>query len=84
MQVEEAVGVADRVAIAPEAAAIVRRALGLAFEMRFHWETKWWPVDAQEVGQTLAGYYCNMHSCLEQMREGVELSSGLAFFRVRR
>ena len=84
MQVEEAVGVADRVAIAPEVAAFVRRAFGLAFEMRFHWEAKWWPVDAQEVGQTLAGYHHNMHSCLEQMREGMDLSSGLAFFRVRR
>lgn len=83
MQVEEAVDVVDRMAVAPDVAAFVRHALGLAFEMRFHWETKWWPVDAQEVGQTLAGYYRNTHICLEQMREGKELSSGLAFFRVR-
>ena len=84
MQLEEEADVVDRVALAPEVAAFVRRALGVAFEMRVHWETKWWPVDAQEVGQTLAGYYRNMHSCLEQMREGKELPSGLAYFRVRR
>ena len=84
MQVDEAVDVVDRMAVAPDVAAFMRRALGLAFEMRFHWETRWWPVDAQEVGQTLCGYHRNMHSCLEQMREGMELSSGLAFFRVRR
>jgi hypothetical protein len=83
MQVEEAVDVVDRMAVAPDVTAFVRRALGLTFEMRFHWEAKWWPVDAQEVGQTLAGYYRNMHICLEQMREGKEFSSGLAFFRVR-
>jgi hypothetical protein len=84
MQFEEEVDVVDRAAAASEVAAFVRRALGVAFEMRFHWETKWWRVDAQEVGQTLAGYYRDMHSCLEQMREGKELPSGLAYYRVRR
>ena len=83
-QIEEAVDVVERGSVAPEVAAFVRRALGLAFEMRFHWETQWWLVDAQEVGQTLAGYYRSMPSCLEQMREGKELSSGLAHYRVRR
>jgi hypothetical protein len=52
--------------------------------MRFEWETQWWRVDAQEVGQTLAGYHTNLQGCLEQMREGQELRSGLAHFRVRR
>jgi hypothetical protein len=84
MQVEEAVDVVDRMAVAPDVAAFGRRAFGLAFDMRFHWETKWWPVDAQEVAETLAGYHNNLQGCLEQMREGMELSSGLAFFRVRR
>jgi phage/plasmid-associated DNA primase len=69
-----------------EVASFVRRALGLRFEMRFEGETEWWPIDAQDVAETLAGYYYNygMHSCLEQMREGKELPSGLAFYRVRR
>ena len=69
-----------------EVATFVRRALGLRFEMRFDGETEWWPIDARDVAETLAGYYYNygMHSCLEQMREGKELPSGLAFYRVRR
>jgi hypothetical protein len=54
--------------------------------MRFRWETRWWPIDAREVAETLAGYYPDygMHSCLEQMREGKELASALALYRVRR
>ena len=67
-----------------EVTAFVRRAFGIRFEMRFEWETQWWRVDAQEVGQTLAGYHTNLQGCLEQMREGQELRSGLAYFRVRR
>ena len=69
-----------------EVASFVRRAFGLRFEMRFEWETEWWPIDARDVAETLAGYYVNygMHSCLEQMREGKELPSGLAYYRVRR
>jgi phage/plasmid-associated DNA primase len=69
-----------------EVASFVRRALGLHFEMRFEGEAEWWPVDAKDVAETLAGYYYNygMHSCLEQMREGKELPSGLALYRVRR
>jgi hypothetical protein len=74
----------DPVAHAPEVASFVRRALGLRFEMRFEGEAAWWPVDAHEVGETLRGYYDSMHSALEQMREGKELPSGLAYFRVRR
>ena len=84
MQAEEAVDVLARVAVAPEVATFVRRALGLAFEMRFHWETKWWPTDPHEVGQTLAGYYPSMDRCLQALREGKELPSRLAHFRVRR
>jgi hypothetical protein len=54
--------------------------------MRFDGETEWWPIDARDVAETLAGYYQNygMHSCLEQLREGKVLPSGLAFYRVRR
>lgn len=84
MQIEDAIEIRDPAADAHEVAAFVRRALGLQFEMRFEWETKWWPVDAQDVCETLFGYHDSMYCCLEQMREGKELPSGLAYFRVRR
>jgi hypothetical protein len=67
-----------------EVTAFVRRACGIRFEMRFEWETQWWLVDAQEVCKTLAGYHNDLQNCLEQMREGQVLRSGLAHFRVRR
>jgi hypothetical protein len=49
--------------------------------MRFEWETRWWRVDAKEVGESLAGYYDNLQRCLDQLREGRELKTGLAHFR---
>jgi hypothetical protein len=67
-----------------DVAAFARRSLGLRFEMRFCWETEWWPVYAEEVAKTLAGYYESLHSCLERMREGKELPSGLAYYRMRK
>ena len=69
-----------------EVESFVRRAIGVRFEMRFKDEGQWWPVDAREVAETLAGYYYDygMHSCLEMMREGRELPTALAFFRIRR
>lgn len=84
MQAQETVRDTESAPGADEVAAFVRRALGLRFEMRFEWETQWWPVGAQEVAETLFGYYDSMHSCLEQLREGKELPSGLGYFRVRR
>jgi len=38
------------------------------------------------VAETLAGYYYDygMHCCLEMMREGKELPTALAIFRMRR
>ncbi len=70
----------------PEVASFVHHALGLRFEMRFKWETRWWPIDAREVAESLAAYYSHygMHSCLEQMREGKELASVLALYRMQR
>jgi hypothetical protein len=62
----------------------VGRALGLRFEMRFEWESDWWPIDAQEVAETLSGYHDSLQRCLEELREGEELASGLAYYRVRR
>ena len=81
MQIELLTEPWEDASIPAEVASFVRRALGLRFEMRFEGETEWWPIDAQDVAETLAGYYYNygMHSCLEQMREGKELPSGLAF-----
>ena len=63
----------------------VRRAIGLRFEMRFKDEARWWPINAWEVGETLLGYYYDygVHSCLEMMREGKELPTALAVFRIR-
>ena len=62
----------------------VRCALGLRFEMRYDGEVDWWAIDAQDVAETLAGYYDSLPSCLDQLREGRELRSPLAYFRVRR
>ncbi|HSD43140.1 MAG TPA: hypothetical protein VLD36_14890 [Burkholderiales bacterium] len=70
--------------IASEIISFVRRTLGIRFEMRFEWEAHWWPVDAQEVAETLSGYYDSTERCFERLREGQELRSGLAYFRVRR
>lgn len=84
MHVEERSGISRPAPKGSEVVSFVRHALGLRFEMRFDWETKWWPVDAQEVGETLAGYFHSLQDTLEQLREGQELRSGLAYFRVRR
>jgi hypothetical protein len=72
--------------ISPEVQSFVRRAIDVRFEMRFKDEVQWWPTNAFEVAETLAGYYYDygMHSCLEMMREGKELPTALAFFRIRR
>lgn len=86
MQIDARLNRSPQPSATPEVASFVRRALGLRFEMRFRWETRWWPIDAREVAETVAGYYPDygMHSCLEQMREGKELASALALYRVRR
>ena len=64
----------------------MRRAIGMRFEMRFKQESHWWPVSAWDVAETLAGYYYDygMNCCLEMMREGKELPTALAIFRMRR
>ena len=73
-------------ASSPEVESFVRRAIDVRFEMRFTDESKWWPANAREVAETLIGYYYDygMHSCLEMMREGKELPTALAIFRIRR
>jgi hypothetical protein len=84
MLLEQQTGITRQTSSGSEVTAFVRRAFGVRFEMRFEWETQWWLVDAREVGNTLAGYHNNLQGCLDQMREGQELRSGLAYFRVRR
>jgi hypothetical protein len=79
----KSMGMSRRMPGAPDVIAFVRRAIALAFEMRFEWETKGWPVHVQEVAETLSGYYDSMRDCLEQLREGQALRSGLAYYRVR-
>jgi hypothetical protein len=76
----------DLMPSSPEVESFVRRAIGLHFEMRFKEEACWWPINAWEVGETLLGYYYDygMHSCLEMLREGKELPTALAVFRIRR
>ena len=76
----------DLVATTREVDSFVRRAIGLHFEMRFKDETQWWPVSAWDVAETLAGYYYDygIHSCLEMLREGKELPTVLAVFRMCR
>jgi len=81
---EQQTGIARQTPSGSEVTDFVRRAFGIRFEMRFEWETRWWLVDAQEVGKTLAAYHNNLQGCLERMREGKELSSDLAYYRVRR
>jgi hypothetical protein len=76
-------GISRRLPGAPDVIAFVRRATALRFEMRFEWETKWWPIHVQEVAKTLSGYYESMRDCLDQLRDGQELRSGLAYYRVR-
>ena len=80
----ERIGISRPMPRRSEEITFVRRAFGTRFEMRFDWETQWWPIDAQDVADTLAGYHDNLQRCLEQMCEGKELPSGLAYYRVRR
>lgn len=70
----------------PEIESFVRRAIGIRFQMRFKDERQWWPVSAWDVAETLAGYYYDygMYCCLEMMREGKELPTALAVFRMHR
>jgi hypothetical protein len=81
---DEMTGGSELVPSMPEVDSFVRRSIGLRFEMRFKDETEWWPVNAWEVAETLAGYYYDygLHSCLEMMREGKELPTALAIFRM--
>jgi hypothetical protein len=80
MQVEEAVDVVDRMAVAPDVAAFVRHALGLAFEMRFHWERN--GGGRRAGGRPDARRLPPQHDTASSRCQG-ELSSGLAYFRVR-
>lgn len=83
MHIEEGTTVFRPMPTASRVIKFARAALGLRFEMRFAWEADWWPIDVQEVADTLAGYHDNLPGCLADLRDGKEVASGLAYFRVR-
>lgn len=84
MRIAEPMTVSSRMPRGSQVPDFVRRALGLRFEMRFDWETDWWPINAQDIADTLYGYHESLQRCLEALCEGDELASGLAHYRVRR
>jgi hypothetical protein len=81
VRLAEKTGVSRSTPNTPEIMSFVRGVFGVRFEMRFEWEADWWPTDAQEVAETLPGYYNNLLHSLEKLRGGDELRSGLAYLR---
>jgi hypothetical protein len=67
-----------------QVASLACGAIGFRIEMRSQREAKWRPINSHQAGETLVGYWDSMHNGVEQMREGKELPSGFAYFRVRR
>jgi hypothetical protein len=52
------------------------------FEMRYVGEDRWYPVPADDVALTLAGYHPDLRRCLDRMLRGEEVASRLARFRL--
>jgi hypothetical protein len=52
------------------------------FEMRYVGEDRWYPVPADDVALTLAGYHPDLGDCLDRLLDGEEVASRLARFRV--
>jgi hypothetical protein len=52
------------------------------FEMRYVGEDRWYPVAADDVALTLAGYHPDLRRCLDQLLDGEEVASRLARFRL--
>lgn len=52
------------------------------FEMRYVGEDRWYPVRADDVALTLAGYHPDLTRCLDRLLNGEEVASRLARFRV--
>jgi hypothetical protein len=52
------------------------------FEMRYLGEDRWYPVPADDVALTLAGYHPDLGRCLDLLLNGEEVASRLARFRL--
>lgn len=52
------------------------------FEMRYAGEDRWYPVPADDVALTLAGYHPDLRICLDRLLNGEEVASRLARFRI--
>jgi hypothetical protein len=57
-------------------------AMQVRFEMRYVGEDRWYPVAADDVALTLAGYHPDLGHCLDQLLDGEEVASRLARFRL--
>jgi hypothetical protein len=52
------------------------------FEMRYVGEDRWYPIAADDVALTLAGYHPDLRRCLDRLLSGEEVASRLARFRL--
>ncbi|MGH8697385.1 MAG: hypothetical protein ACREVS_12970 [Burkholderiales bacterium] len=57
-------------------------AVAARFEMRYVGEDRWYPVPADDVALTLAGYHPDLGRCLDLLLDGEEVASRLARFRL--
>jgi hypothetical protein len=62
--------------------AFLSTAVEARFEMRYVGEDRWYPVAADDVALTLAGYHPDLRRCLDQLLDGEEVASRLARFRL--
>ena len=52
------------------------------FEMQYVGEDRWYPIPADDVALTLAGYHPDLRRCLDRLLDGEEVASRLARFRL--
>jgi len=57
-------------------------AMEARFEMRYVGEDRGYPVPADDVALTLAGYHPDLGRCLDLLLDGEEVASRLARFRL--
>jgi hypothetical protein len=65
-----------------EVQAFLSTAVEARFEMRYVGEDRWYPVPADDVALTLAGYHPDLRRCLDLLLDGEEVASRLARFRL--
>jgi hypothetical protein len=65
-----------------EVEAFLATAVEGRFEMRYFGEDRWYPVPADDVALTLAGYHPDLGRCLDRLLNGEEVASRLARFRL--